>query len=169
MSGPGSSVQPANVHTIGESLGIRVKEDAAQALAPDVEYRLREIIQVQLRAGSLGGPLRWCGAHGSSGKWVPTTGKAPSLPDPRAARPPRAPLRQEGAKFMLHAKRSYLTTEDVNCALRLRTVEVGGAPRGPARILRRVRGGSRAAALARGVTRRAGRARLAGRPAHSIT
>lgn len=46
-----SFVQPANIHVIAESLGLRVKEEAAQALAPDVEYRLREIIQVGGRQG----------------------------------------------------------------------------------------------------------------------
>lgn len=50
-----SFVQPSNVHTIAESLGLRVKGDAAQALAPDVEYRLREIIQVRALCGILQG------------------------------------------------------------------------------------------------------------------
>lgn len=32
---------------------------------------------------------------------------------------------QEGAKFMRHSKRSHLSTQDINNALRLRNVEVG--------------------------------------------
>lgn len=45
----------------------------------------------------------------------------------RAERSSRAGVPQEGAKFMLHSKRPYLTCEDVNNALRLRNVEVGDA------------------------------------------
>ena len=42
-----SFVQPANIHVISESLGLKIKDEAALALAPDVEYRLREIVQVR--------------------------------------------------------------------------------------------------------------------------
>lgn len=41
-----SLVRPDNIRIIAESLGIKVTDDAATGLAPDVEYRLREIIQV---------------------------------------------------------------------------------------------------------------------------
>jgi len=63
------------IEVIAQSIGIsNLSPDVAQALAPDVEYRLREIMQ-------------------------------------------------EAIKCMRHSKRTILTTEDVNSALRLRNVE----------------------------------------------
>ena len=42
-----SFVQTSNVHAIAQSLEVgSITEEAAKALAPDVEYRLREIVQV---------------------------------------------------------------------------------------------------------------------------
>ena len=42
-----SFVQPSTVLAVAQSLEVgTVSEDAAKALAPDVDYRLRETIQV---------------------------------------------------------------------------------------------------------------------------
>lgn len=41
-----SFVQPESVATIADSLGLALSDETLRALAPDVEYRLREIIQV---------------------------------------------------------------------------------------------------------------------------
>lgn len=43
-----SFVQPVTLQVIADSAGItKLSADAAKVLAPDVEYRLREIIQVR--------------------------------------------------------------------------------------------------------------------------
>lgn len=43
----GGFVQPALLQAIAESLGIsRLEDDAAGVLAPDLEYILREVLQV---------------------------------------------------------------------------------------------------------------------------
>ena len=45
-----SFITPATVQSIANSLDItRISDDAAKALAPDVEYRLREVIQEALK------------------------------------------------------------------------------------------------------------------------
>jgi transcription initiation factor TFIID subunit 6 len=63
------------IKVIAESIGIgKLSDEAAAVIAPDAEYRLRE-------------------------------------------------LAQEALKFMRHSKRDVLTTEDVRCALKLRSVE----------------------------------------------
>lgn len=80
------------IEVIAQSIGIsNLSPDVAQALAPDVEYRLREIMQ-------------------------------------------------EAIKCMRHSKRTTLTTEDVNSALRLRNVEpvYGFASGDPLRFKRAV-------------------------------
>ena len=42
-----SFVQPSTVHAIAQSLEVgAVSDEAAKALSPDVEYRLREVVQV---------------------------------------------------------------------------------------------------------------------------
>lgn len=42
-----SFVQPSTIHAIGQSLEVgTISDEAAKALSPDVEYRLREIVQV---------------------------------------------------------------------------------------------------------------------------
>lgn len=67
---PGDSVK-----VIAQTVGIEnLSDEVARALAPDVEYRLREVIQ-------------------------------------------------DACKFMRHSKRTELSTEDVNCSLKLRNVE----------------------------------------------
>ena len=67
---PGESVK-----VIAQTVGIEnLSDEVARALAPDVEYRLREVIQ-------------------------------------------------DACKFMRHSKRTELSTEDVNCSLKLRNVE----------------------------------------------
>ncbi len=43
-----SFVQPGSLQVIADSVGVsKLSTDAAKALAPDVEYRLREIIQAR--------------------------------------------------------------------------------------------------------------------------
>ncbi|GIL82888.1 hypothetical protein Vretimale_8389 [Volvox reticuliferus] len=70
-----SFITPAAVKAIALSVDVtRLTEDAAKALAPDVEYRLREIIQ-------------------------------------------------DALKFARHCKRTKLTTQDINNAMRLRNLE----------------------------------------------
>lgn len=52
-----SFVQPSTVHAIAQSLEVSVVNDeAAKALAPDVEYRLREVVQVSTIAQGAGEP-----------------------------------------------------------------------------------------------------------------
>ncbi len=42
-----SFVQPLTVHAVAQSLEVgAVSDEAAKALSPDVEYRLREVVQV---------------------------------------------------------------------------------------------------------------------------
>ena len=70
-----SFVKASTVLAIAQSLNVgTVSEEAAKALAPDVEYRLRETVQ-------------------------------------------------EAQKFMRHAKRRTLTTDDINQALQLKNVQ----------------------------------------------
>ena len=71
-----SHLPTESIKIIAEFAGIAdLKDDVAQALAQDIEYRLRDIIQ-------------------------------------------------EAMKFMRHAKRSKLSTEDINHALKVRNLEV---------------------------------------------
>ena len=42
------SISSGFVHCVAESLGLKATDDAAKTLAPDVEFRLREVIQVWL-------------------------------------------------------------------------------------------------------------------------
>ncbi|GLC67259.1 hypothetical protein PLESTF_000534400 [Pleodorina starrii] len=70
-----SFIQPAAVKAIALSVDVtHLTEEAAKALAPDVEYRLREVIQ-------------------------------------------------DALKFARHCKRTKLTTQDINNAMRLRNIE----------------------------------------------
>lgn len=108
MSSPVPRFSAASIKAFADSLGFPdLPDDVAASQASDVEFRIRQIIQVRLRT-----------AH---------------------ARQPRAAeaRRQESMKFMRHGKRSVLTTDDVNAALRLRNVEArrGRAARAP-RVLR---------------------------------
>lgn len=49
MGGPGH-VKPSLISAIAESVGIAdLSDDAARVLAPDVEYRVRDILQVRLQ------------------------------------------------------------------------------------------------------------------------
>jgi transcription initiation factor TFIID subunit 6 len=100
-----SFIQPAAISAIAHSVDVpRLSDEAAKALAPDVEYRLREIIQVhsQLETAT--------GSH-----------LAIHAPLFNLSRPP-----QEAQKFAKHAKRTAVTTEDIKQALRLRNADVGG-------------------------------------------
>ncbi|KAK2079320.1 hypothetical protein QBZ16_003011 [Prototheca wickerhamii] len=83
----GSAVSPEFVATVASSIAVGVHPEACQALAHDVEYRLREVIQ-------------------------------------------------DALKFASRSRRSYLTTEDVNSALRLRNPLYGFMSRDPAKFLR---------------------------------
>jgi hypothetical protein len=42
-----SLIEASFVHVVAEGLGIKPTPDASTTLAPDVEYRLREIVQVR--------------------------------------------------------------------------------------------------------------------------
>lgn len=42
-----SFVSPESVAVVADSLGVALGEAAARVLAPDVEYRLREVVQVR--------------------------------------------------------------------------------------------------------------------------
>jgi transcription initiation factor TFIID subunit 6 len=45
-----SFVEPGTLQVIADSIGIpKLSADAAKVLAPDVEYRIREVIQVTIR------------------------------------------------------------------------------------------------------------------------
>jgi TATA box binding protein associated factor (TAF) len=43
-----SLIEPDFVQVVAEGLGIKPTLDASTTLAPDVEYRLREIVQVNI-------------------------------------------------------------------------------------------------------------------------
>lgn len=43
-----SLLETGFVRLVAEALGIKPSEDAVRTIAPDVEYRLREVIQVQI-------------------------------------------------------------------------------------------------------------------------
>lgn len=84
------AIPPSTIQVIAQSLQLsNVSVEAAKALAPDVEYRLREVVQ-------------------------------------------------EAQKFARHAKRSAVTTEDVNNVLRLKNVMplLGFGGKDPARFVR---------------------------------
>ncbi|KAL6770899.1 hypothetical protein ACKKBF_B33155 [Auxenochlorella protothecoides x Auxenochlorella symbiontica] len=82
-------VTPEFVATVADSIACRAHPDACRALAPDVEYRMREVVQ-------------------------------------------------DALKFARHSRRTYLTTQDVNAALKMRNAEplYGFSGRDPAKFLR---------------------------------
>lgn len=122
----GSYITPATVQAIAHSLDIpHLSDEAAKALAPDVEYRLREVIQVRRSSGRAAAlhpllPLLAAALPASSAH--PPACTSPTLRYPPLSTP------QEALKFAKHAKRVRLTTEDVNNALRLKNAEVRCRP-----------------------------------------
>ena len=53
-----SFVQPSSIHAIAQSLEVgAISDEAAKALSPDVEYRLREIVQVYPQLAGVCSPL----------------------------------------------------------------------------------------------------------------
>lgn len=94
-----SFVTPETIQAIAHSINIpKLSQEAAKALGPDVEFRLRELIQVH------------CNYVDSSGGYV--FDRKPSMV-------------QDAQKFARHSRRSSVTTTDVNNALRMRNAEVG--------------------------------------------
>lgn len=79
---------------VAESLGItNLPEAVASALASDVEYRIHQVVEVGARVGRF------------------------------PAHPGDFSLPQEAAKFMRHARRTTLTTADIDLALRTFNIE----------------------------------------------
>ena len=102
-----SFVQPPSIQLLAESLAVpKLSSDSAKALSPHVDVRLREVVQARSRSLGLQCKTIFC-----------------ALPGGDVAKP--AVLTQEACKFSRHSKRTTLTTEDINNALRLRNVEVG--------------------------------------------
>ncbi|CAI5527988.1 unnamed protein product [Closterium sp. Naga37s-1] len=110
---PRESVQVA-AHSIGiASLG----DDVAAALAPDVEYRMREIIQARAECGRMG--RGWAG-HGWGRREYDGAGAGRGRV--RAYAQPFI-VAEEAVKCMRHSRRTTLTTADIAAALSLRNVE----------------------------------------------
>lgn len=62
----GGHVKPALISAIAESLGITdLSDDGARVLAPDVEYRVRDILQVR-NSGALTGRMASCNVQSRS-------------------------------------------------------------------------------------------------------
>lgn len=93
---------------IAQSINIpNLSDEAAQALAPDVDYRLREIIQVRTSR-------------------APSSCRHSPHETPDAADCARTS--QEAMKCMSHSKRTTLKTIDIDHALRLKNIEVPPHP-----------------------------------------
>lgn len=98
-------MHPQTIHVIAESVAVgQLSDEAAKALAPHVDVRLREVVQVRFIALHVVSIILY--KQSVRGAYVLQRGK------------------QDAAKFMRHAKRGTLTTEDINNALRLRNVQV---------------------------------------------
>ena len=113
-----SFVQPEALQVIADSVGIsKLSADAAKVLAPDVEYRLREIIQARSldvhNILVLPSYLHLRLMIASSVYCENTT----SVIACNLCR------LQEAVKFKRHSKRTALTTDDISHALRLRNVQ----------------------------------------------
>lgn len=98
-----SFISPALIDAVAQSIDIpQLSGEAAKALAPDVEYRLRELVQVCVQP-CLTSCREWKNTDERDifGRW------------------------QDAKKFARHSRRLKITTEDVNNALRMRNAEVG--------------------------------------------
>lgn len=52
-----SIIQPDSIKAIAHSIDLpRLSDEAAKTLAPDVEYRLREVVQVRLQCSTATNP-----------------------------------------------------------------------------------------------------------------
>jgi len=104
------AIDPAFVQAVAEGLGVKPSDDAAKSLAPDVEYRLREVVQVgsSVMFATLIARVClnfvFCSSYGCC-FLIATPGIA-----------------QDAIKFARHSKRTHITTADVNNALRMRNV-----------------------------------------------
>ncbi|KAF6144976.1 hypothetical protein GIB67_013327 [Kingdonia uniflora] len=131
-----SSVPKETIEVIAQSIGIsNLSPDVALALAPDVEYRVREIMQViasiysvfyVLTFGFISDYSRFGRVNGDLDLHRLTSTASLKL--------------QEAIKCMRHSKRTVLTAADVDSALNLRNVEpiYGFASGDPLRFKRAV-------------------------------
>ena len=118
-----SFVQPDTLVLLADSVGVpKFATDAAKVLAPDVEYRLREIVQ------AIQGSLRCC-KQSERTKARAKPRAAVCAADVRAMRSPLlASHSQDAVKFQRHSKRVALSTDDITQALRMRNVQVRQNP-----------------------------------------
>ncbi|KAG4923849.1 hypothetical protein JHK87_049389 [Glycine soja] len=105
-----SFVPKETIEVIAQSIGItNLSSDVALSLAPDLEYRIREIMQVPPShfSRTLLRNFDFFAGNSSPPLWISLQCKDP-----------------ESVKCMRHSKRTFLTTEDVDTALALRNLEV---------------------------------------------
>eukprot|EP00955_Chlamydomonas_euryale_P083858 363897-Chlamydomonas_euryale.AAC.13 len=112
-------ITPASIQAIAHSIDIpKLSDDAARALSPDVDYRLREIIQARLHDACLIIATDSGMKTGAMRAWRLTIVACGVGPHPGLHGT------QDAKKFAHHARRTKLTIEDINAALRERNVEV---------------------------------------------
>jgi hypothetical protein len=91
------------VKSIAEQLGHTLSDECASLVSSDLEFRLREVVQVCVCLCSCCMLCKWH-AHPCS-------------------------CLQDAAKFMRHAKRQELLPDDINHAFRIRNTEVSRSAR----------------------------------------